>query len=599
MRAVRVARDLREVERRLDDAARSIEEGRLADAQIELAEAQALLTSSNGDLYGALELEMVQWVPGVDANLESLRGSVALASVIVNGGRRILSASDPLESADGHLEVSLSDGSIPVEAVRAAREEIAALAAQLPVVPLEDEDRYLLPEVRDLRDVVDDEARERRSQLDALSRGLGLLEHLAGGDGDRRYLLAVANTAEMRGSGGMVLNYGVLEGAGGVIDLTEFGRIDELRLERPVSLDGLDIPEDYLDRWEGFDPTERWRNATMAGDFTVVAPILERMYETATDNDVDGVIQVDPQGLAAVLRGVGPVTVGELGEVSADNVVPLVLNEAYERYPGIEERSDVLGDVAEAAFRRLVDGDFPSLRTLGEAIVGAVDGRHLLLHSTTSAVDAAGAFFGASGALPAPDRLDSVHLVVQNVSANKLDYFLDTALHLSGARPHGRPGRLEAEVVLTNTAEPGATQPQYVFGPNTSGQEAGLYRGIVTLYLPTGTSLVDAEGDTVRFAPVVQTEGGRPLVSWSVDVPAGETRRLVLDLELAPRGDEPYSVLAVPSPRVRPTAVSVAIGLGGEGGDQQVIGEVVLDRTYRFVPGAEPIPLTGGDLARG
>ena len=43
------------------------------------------------------------------------------------------------------------------------------------------------------------------------------------------------------------------------------------------------------------------------------------------------------------------------------------------RFPGVEERSDVLGDVAEAAFRRLVEGEIPSLRTLATALVDAVD----------------------------------------------------------------------------------------------------------------------------------------------------------------------------------------------------------------------------------
>jgi hypothetical protein len=323
----------------------------------------------------------------------------------------------------------------------------------------------------------------------------------------------------------------------------------------------------------------------MAGDFTLVAPVLEEMYETATGQDVDGVLQVDPQGLAAVLEGVGPVQLPEIGTVDATNVVDLVLHDAYARYPGIEERSDVLGDVAEAAFRRLVDGDFPSLRPLAEAMVDAVDGRHLLLHSRTRSVDAAGVFFRAGGELPAADLLDSTHLTVQNVSGNKLDYYLDTALTISGERTAGALGHLRVEVVLTNTAPAGATEPRYVFGPINADQQAGLYRGIATVYLPTGTSLLGSSGDPVRNPPVLQTEGGHPLVSWSVDVPAGESRRLVLEVQLAPRGSDPYVLVAVPSPRVRPTTLSVDIDTGGE----PVTGQVVLDRTYRFPAGQPPV----------
>ncbi len=240
----------------------------------------------------------------------------------------------------------------------------------------------------------------------------------------------------------MILNYGVLEGADGTIDLTDFGRIDELGPVGPVPPELL--PADYLARWAGFDARTRFRQANLAGDFTLVAPTLEAMYTSATDRPVDGVIQVDPQGLAAILEAVGPVTVPEVGEVTSETVVALTLNEAYFRFPDVEERSDVLGDVAEAAFRRLVDGDFPSLRPLAESIVEAVDGRHFVMHSATAAVEEAITAFGADGAYPQIDEVDTVALTAQNLAGNKLDYYLDTDLQLTGERPQGQLGTMTA-----------------------------------------------------------------------------------------------------------------------------------------------------------
>jgi hypothetical protein len=312
---------------------------------------------------------------------------------------------------------------------------------------------------------------------------------------------------------------------------------------------------------------------------------MEELYEYATFSPVNGVMQVDPKGLAAILTGVGPVEVPELGEVNAENVEALVLNEAYRRFPGIEERSDVLGDVAEAAFRRLVEGDFPSLRPLAEAIAEAVEGRHILFHSRAAPVDASGAFFGAAGELPAAERLDWSHLTVQNISANKLDYYLDTSLALSGERAAGRVGSLHAEVVLSNTAPAGETVPGYIFGPYNELQQAGLYRGLVTLYVPSGTSLVDHGGDRLRSEPVTQTEGGRTLVTFMVDVPAGAERRVELDLRLAPlSASQPYDLTLVPSPRVRPTQVTVDI----ETDAGPVTADVALDRTWVIRPKSAP-----------
>jgi len=233
-----------------------------------------------------------------------------------------------------------------------------------------------------------------------------------------------------------------------------------------------------------------------------------------------------------------------------------------------------------------VEGKYESLRPLGEALLRAVDGRHLLMHSVASGPQHQLAFFGADGALPALDGPDAVALTVQNVSGNKLDYYVDTALQLTGTREPGAVGEVQATVTVTNTAPAGVSQPQYVFGPFNEDQEAGLYRGSVSLYLPAGASLVGASGDRPPDPPVVQSEGGRPVVGFRLDVPAGESRQVVLDLKLAPRAPGDYELLLVPSPRVRPTQVTVEL-TGGQG----VTGTVPLDRPWRLREGARPAAL--------
>ena len=407
------------------------------------------------------------------------------------------------------------------------------------------------------------------------------MTELAGGNGDRNYLLAIANTAEMRGSGGMVLNYGVLNGSGGHPRPHEFGRIDELAFAGPVDVPLM--PVDYLDRWAGFEPLSRWRQANLAGDFRVVAPVLEAMYRSATGRYVDGVLQIDPAGLASLLEGVGPVFVGEIGEVRSDNVVALTLNEAYFQFPGVEERTDVLGDVAEAGFRRLVDGDIPSLRQLATAMVAAVDGRHILVHTKGRGVATELVAFGADGALPPVDEVASFHLTAQNLAGNKLDYYLDTGLRITGALPDADSGSLDAEVVLTNTAPAAETEPAYIFGPGpiTTPLRAGVLRSLVTLYMPVGTSLDGASGAVLVQPPVSGTEAGRPYASFTVDVPAGESRSVVLSLRTAPSPPGGQSFVVVPSPRVRPTTFSAEISTGGE----RLRGAVALDRRWVFVPG--------------
>jgi hypothetical protein len=591
-RLFQAAGDLRSAEGLLDDAAALIEEGRIGDARSALDRATSRLADATGNLHNEPELDVVRALPVLGGNLRELRDAVALAAQLSAGGSRVLAAAAPLQRPDGDLEVPLRNGVLPIDAVQAVQRETELLATSLPdQEELDDDPGFLLPPVRGVRERVLDEVERRRSQLETLADGLAIAEHLSGGSGDRAYLVAVANTAEMRGAGGMVLNYGGLLGSGGTFALTEFGRIDELFLDEPIDR-GLvpQVPDDYLARWDGFDPLRLWRNATMGADFGIVAPVLEAMYGTAREIDVDGVIQIDASGLAAILEGTGPVMVDELGEVTSENLVPLVLHEAYVRFRGIERRSDVLEEVAEAAFQRLVTGQYESLRPLGTALVEAVQGRHIQVHSRHDPIQARFADLGADGALPPLDGPESVHLTVQNVSGNKLDWFVDTEVALSGEAAPGAPRRVRAEVRITNTAPPGVDDPTYIYGPFNEDQEVGVYRGVASLYLPAGATLLEVSGDPPRHPPLFQREADRPVVGYTVDLPAGASHRVVLDLLLPPRRDRPYELLAVPAPRVRPTVLRLDLDTG----DGRLEREVVLDRTWRLRDDARPEAAIGG-----
>jgi hypothetical protein len=267
---------------------------------------------------------------------------------------------------------------------------------------------------------------------------------------------------------------------------------------------------------------------------------------------------VDPAGLAAILRGIGPVLVPNVGLVDADNVVSLTLNEAYTRFPERDARQEVLGDVAKEVFSVLVDGEYDSLRPLGESVFRAGIERHLLFHTVHPEAQGETRFFLADGALPAADLQDYVQLTVQNVSRNKLDYYVDSALTLRGSRDAGQAGDVTATVTVANQAPADGTNP-YVFGPFNQQEVRGRYRGIVSLYVPNGTKLVGADVGPAAGPPTMYGEDDRTLVSFPVTLDAGQSVDVNLHLTLAPRPPGPYELLLVPSPRVRPTVVTVDV----------------------------------------
>lgn len=560
VRLMSVSEDLNDAADLLTVASEHVELGELALARQEFAQAQVLLTSANSGLYGNAAIELVGTFPVAKENLDALRDTVGLALRMTEGANRILAVTEGLEGPDGTLEVPLVDGKVPLADVEQAQAAVQSLSDLLPGTGYEPRTRYLVPQVERAQQLVIDEALERRPQLDSVGRGLELLSALAGGKGPQRFLIAVANTAEMRGGGGMILSYGILEARDGTFTLGQFGGIDELRLDGSVDASFLSVPQDYLERWYGLEPTGLWRNTTLSPDLAFNAPIMEAIFTARTGVILDGVIQIDPAGLAAILAGTGPVQVDGLGAVDASNVVDLSLNRAYVEFPERDQRQEVLGDVAEAAFGALVDGQFGSIRPLGEALYEAAQERHIALFLNNFQDQAVAATFGATAELPPPGEVDHAILTVQNFSKNKLDYYLDTTLDLAGARPSGRPGSLIATVTVANTA-PAEGQASYVFGPNATGETAGLYRGVVSLYLPTGATLVGSSGDATG-APGTTSEVGRTVVGFNVEVPAGQSRTVVLELALPPRPAGPYELTLVPIPRVRPTVVSAVVDAG-------------------------------------
>jgi hypothetical protein len=72
------------------------------------------------------------------------------------------------------------------------------------------------------------------------------------------------------------------------------------------------------------------------------------------------------------------------------------------------------------------------------------------------------------------------------------------------------------------------------------------------------------------------TEAGRPYVSFTYDVPAGESRSLSLSLRLAPRPSGAYEIHLVPSPFIHPTTATIDIATG----DDRIDTALTLDRTW-------------------
>jgi Protein of unknown function (DUF4012) len=551
LHALRLQHRLEQIPGIIKQAELAAESSQLGAANADLLRAQALLTSTNSSLYNSPDFAIVDILPVARQNIEALRTSTSLALEMIGGGEQILRAASPLESPDGKLEVSLRGGTVPLSVDEAVQSAISQLVSELPTSP-PSRSHFVVGKIRSMQLRLYDEAAKRRKELQSVGAALQLVDDIAGASGDHRYLIAVANTAEMRGSGGMILSYGLLTSHAGRVSVGHFGDTSEIEPTKPETT--APFPRDFATAFAPFAPSQDWHNVNLLPDFTVDAPVMGAMYTEATGKPVDGVIQVDPAGLAAMLAAIGPVQTADLGVANAGNVVALTLNTAYFLFPNRTQRQDYTGEVAQAAFGKLTSGVFPSLRSLGTSLVTAGKDRHLLMWTADTNDQAALTQLGFGGALP-PPASPFVELTAQNFGGNKLDYYLDTSVTLTGSPPSPRGARVTATIDILNTAPPGQTSPVEVFGPANPTETADVYYGLIELYLPRGSVLLSSSVDaTVTSKPGQADQNGAASVIYRIALPAGSSSRVQLSLLIPPTSATSGMFQTVPTPRVIPTS---------------------------------------------
>jgi hypothetical protein len=176
--------------------------------------------------------------------------------------------------------------------------------------------------------------------LQQTQRLLPRLPILLGANGTKRYLVVIANPAEMRASGGAPLSLALLEMTNGRMNIADKGATSTKF-----------FPDNEKTIWESVIPTplgpasgesDRFVNANRHPDFTVSGPQMAAAWESGGFTPVDGVIALDTIALQSILRAIGPIEVEGYGEINADNLVQKLLVDSYNTVLDAEGRPDKL-----------------------------------------------------------------------------------------------------------------------------------------------------------------------------------------------------------------------------------------------------------------
>jgi hypothetical protein len=423
-----------------------------------------------------------------------------------------------------------------------------------------------------------------------------VLPAMLGGDGTRTYFVAFMTPSESRGYDGLIASYGVLSASNGRVRLSVSGSITNIEQALPSGGAILSGPADFLARY-GSDPSKFPQDVSYSPDLPTVASVLDQIYAQAGGAPVDGVLALDPYGLADLLHFTGPVQVAGLPfPLTQQNAARVLLSEQYTTFDTGATNADVLRNdflqgALHSAFTALVIGSLPSPRTVSSVLDPAVVDGRISFWSFHPSEQPFLRNLGIDGSFPTTDGGDLEAVTTQNTGNNKIDFYLHTSV-LDQLTFDPSTGHVRSVVTITlKNDAPTSGLPSYVIdSPNDPGLPPGTNRTWLTLYSPLAFTRVSIDGTPATMSSTAEL--GVHAYSNYVNVPSeGTTRiRVVLTGQVA-RGDQlRVSVRLQPSANPQRSTVEMTPTGGWSlantaGSDRWLLSSALRQiRIFRFVP---------------
>ncbi len=403
-------------------------------------------------------------------------------------------------------------------------------------------------------------ALERRVALtNDLRYTFHLLPTMLGGEGTRRYLLAVESLGIPRATGGSISSVGVLTADVGRLTLTGL---------RPA--------------------TVAFAGTNTSPDFPTDVPAMLDAAGASGFGPLDGVILVDSVGLQDMLWMTGPVATDFLRRpVTMDTGVGVLERTLFlgtDPHLAGEEHADVSGAV--------VDGflvERPSLEAFAIGMAQAISERHLMVWSTSATERSRLADLGATGGFdPAHGSLMVLWRgAAQNRAVSYVRRSTEEVVHLDAEGV----ASIETGIRIDDRAP--TTPRSLLLGLH--GQP-GAWLGSATLYLPpraadvsttasAGTSV--ERGRDLGASVVTGLLYSSPRSSASMDVAYRQPGAAVRDGAMWR-----YEVVVLPQPAIAPMPVDIRISLPPGMSLVAKANRLTLDGNTLSYAGAPEAPLT-------
>ena len=539
-----VGTDLLSVRSSLQEARGAVSEARSALGSVDLAATRSALDVAIAEIEDA-ERRADRFTWSIMARAPYVGPSIEVTREVVEVGAAAVEVAD-IGVAEGSalltdgLDVLLVDGRIDLGPLAEAR----ALIEQLPTARLtaardalrEPTDGWLPEEVLTGREDTLAQADELVEALERTEALTAALPGFLGADGPKRYFVGFQTSAELRGTGGLIGYWAVLQVDDGAItfgageDYDPFDdavvpegetRVDRIRSIGLSPVNPPDADPRYLARYDVVSGARSFPNINLDPDLPTTAKAILDLYELQVGAPLDGVVLLDPPGLERLLRATSAslplpeevaAATGYEDGLPPDDFARFVTDEIYEVYgfDASDERNDLLRQLGDAAFTQVVGGGWNGPDMVA-AVAEAATERHLQIHSLDAEVQDALDAVNVTGSLQPRDGADLLALTANNVVGGKQDVHLGHELSLDltidrlrqdddgawSARRHGT-----ASFAVENPL-PTSGRDLYVLGscyvPDGRNRcfegDPGTNRTWFSFWAPPGTSIGEVTAD--------------------------------------------------------------------------------------------------------
>lgn len=399
-----------------------------------------------------------------------------------------------------------------------------------------------------------------RAELNAtnLADGMRLATGFWGPTGSKRYLVVLQNPAELRGTGGLIGEYGVIVATPDGPQLTSLAPFRQFNAALGA---GVPTPP-TLAAYSTFGVGQDLTDANIPPDFPSVGRLLVSLYRRASGASVQGIIAVDPLALADLLQVTGPITVDGV-RLNGGNAASVLLRTSYVHFATDNAaRHAFLRQVAQATFLAVRTGMRSHVTALVQALSVASAGRHLQLFFSAKSTEHLATALGLAGSTAAPATGDELAVYSVNTGGNKLDAYLHRTITDNIAlSADGASAALITVELQTNVPH---AMPKYVVGPFSPGMQPGADLQSLSMLLPATSGYTSA---TINGRPAVAATAaafGGEVVTQSVAVFSGQPVTLkyrVTNPQAAQRRGRLlyYNLTALPQATANPDRMTVTV----------------------------------------